>query len=159
MTYPTHVDENAAVVVHRDVVINAPIDRIWQLHVDVDGWSRWQTDIDSARSDGPLAVGSTFHWTTAGLSIDSTVYAIDAPHRILWGGPAHGIVGVHQWTFTADGDTTIVRTEESWDGEPVRADVENLRAALGASLTAWLDRLRTTAEAASARITAGALDG
>jgi hypothetical protein len=74
------------------------------------------------------------------------VYAVDAPHRILWGGPAHGITGIHEWTFTADGDATVVRTAESWDGEPVRADAGNLREALSASLVAWLGHLRRTAE-------------
>jgi uncharacterized protein YndB with AHSA1/START domain len=152
MTYPTHVDENATVLVRREIIIQAPIDVVWRLHVDVDGWTRWQTDIDSARADGPLRAGSTFHWTTAGLSIASTVYAIDAPHRILWGGPAHGIEGVHQWTFIPDGDRTIVRTEESWEGDPVRADAENLKTLLDGSLASWLGRLRGAAESTTARI-------
>src|SRR4051794_23586941 len=149
MTYPTHVDENASVLVRREITIQAPIDVVWRLHVDVDGWPRWQTDIDSARSDGPLRPGSTFHWTTAGLSIASTVYAVDAPHRILWGGPASGIDGVHQWTFIADAGRTTVHTEESWEGEPVREDADHLRTLLDGSLASWLDRLRGAAESAA----------
>ena len=86
------------------------------------------------------------HWSTAGLQIASTVYAVEAPHRILWGGPAQGIIGIHEWTFTAAGDATIVTTAESWDGKPVRADTDNLRQALDASLVSWLDHLRKTAE-------------
>jgi uncharacterized protein YndB with AHSA1/START domain len=142
----TSIDANAAVVVRREIRIEAPIDRVWQLHTDVNGWTAWQTDIDTAHTDGPLRPGSTFHWTTAGLSVASTVYAVDAPYRILWGGPAHGIAGIHEWTFTADGDGTLVRTAESWDGEPVRADADNLRQALDASLVSWLEHLRKTAE-------------
>lgn len=149
MTHPTGINESATVVVRRDVIIDAPADVVWQLHVDVNGWPHWQTDIDTAKADGPLHVGDTFHWSTAGLTIDSTVYALEAPHRILWGGPAHGITGVHEWTFTADGDRTIVRTAESWEGDPVRADADHLRAALDASLAGWLDRLRGAAEAAA----------
>ena len=146
MTYPERVDENAAIVVRRTIRINAPIDRLWRLHTDIDGWTQWQSDIDSAHTDGPIGVGSTFHWSTAGLSIASTVYALHAPRRILWGGPAHGITGIHQWTFTPDGDATVVHTEESWDGEPVRADRANLRDALDASLASWLEHLRKAAE-------------
>lgn len=140
------IDEGATVVVRRTIRIEAPIDRVWQLHIDVNGWTGWQTDIDTAHADGPLRPGATFHWTTAGLSIASTVYAVDAPHRVLWGGPAHGITGVHEWTFVADGDATVVRTAESWDGEPVRADPDNLRTALDDSLASWLEHLRKTAE-------------
>ncbi|MFI5494208.1 SRPBCC family protein [Actinoplanes sp. NPDC051859] len=142
----TSIEEDAAVVVRREIRIAAPIDRVWHLHTDVNGWRRWQTDIDTAYADGPLLPGSTFHWSTAGLNIASTVYAMAAPHRILWGGPAHGITGVHEWTFTAEGNRTLVRTAESWDGNPVRADPHNLRAALDTSLASWLDLLRAAAE-------------
>jgi hypothetical protein len=41
-----------------------------------------------------------------------------------------------------------VRTEESWDGEPVRADAGNRGAALDAALKAWLERLKKAAEPA-----------
>ena len=142
----TTIDENAAVVVRHEFRVEAPIDRVWALHTDVNRWTTWQSDIDTAYADGPLQPGATFHWSTAGLQIASTVYAIDAPHRILWGGPAQGITGIHEWTFTADGDATIVTTAESWDGNPVRADADNLRQALDASLIYWLDHLRKTAE-------------
>ncbi|OJF10200.1 SRPBCC family protein [Couchioplanes caeruleus] len=142
----TTIEENATVVVRREIRIAAPINRVWHLHTDVNGWTGWQSDIDTAYADGPLQAGATFHWSTVGLQIASTVYAIDAPHRILWGGPAHGITGIHEWTFTADGDATIVRTAESWDGNPVRADPDNLREALDASLASWLEQLRKTAE-------------
>ncbi|MEU8239414.1 SRPBCC family protein [Actinoplanes missouriensis] len=142
----TDIDTNAAVVVRHEIRINAPIDRVWALHTDVNRWTSWQTDVDTAYADGPLQQGSTFHWTTAGLSIASTVYAIEAPHRILWGGPAHGITGIHEWTFTPDGDATVVRTAESWDGNPVRADPDNLRQALDASIASWLELMRKTAE-------------
>ncbi|MGW6128732.1 SRPBCC family protein [Cellulomonas sp. NPDC055163] len=148
-TPPSTVDETAPVVVRREARIEAPIDLVWRLHTDVAGWPAWQTDIATAQLDGPLVPGATFRWTTHGLDIASTVYAVDAPRRILWGGPAQGITGVHEWTFTADGDATIVRTAESWEGEPVRADPDALRTALEASLGSWLDSLRTTAEAAT----------
>jgi len=142
----TDIDQNAAVVVRRAIRIGAPIDRVWQLHTDVDGWPAWQSDIDTASADGPLLPGMTFQWSTAGMRIASTVYAVDAPHRILWGGPAHGITGIHEWTLAADGDATVVHTAESWDGEPVRADTDNLRAALDDSLASWLEQLRKAAE-------------
>lgn len=146
LTMITDIDQNAAVVVRRAIRIGAPIDRVWQLHTDVDGWPAWQSDIDTASADGPLLPGMTFQWSTAGMRIASTVYAVDAPHRILWGGPAHGITGIHEWTLAADGDATVVHTAESWDGEPVRADTDNLRAALDDSLASWLEQLRKAAE-------------
>ncbi|MEV6171606.1 SRPBCC family protein [Streptomyces sp. NPDC051954] len=146
MAYPTTIDENAPAVVDRTIRIAAPVERVWQLHTEIGSWPGWQPAITEARLEGPVAPGTTFHWSTAGLSIDSTVYSVDAPHRILWGGPAHGITGVHEWTFTEDGDGVVVRTRESWAGAPVEADRENLTAALDESIVAWLDALKKAAE-------------
>ena len=88
------------------------------------------SSLDGARADGPLEVGSVCHWQTGGLEITSTVEEVDAPHRIVWGGPAQGIVAVHLWVLSEiDGDV-LVRTEESWEGEPVEAAVETMQGLL-----------------------------
>ncbi|MFE9258555.1 SRPBCC family protein [Streptomyces sp. NPDC006879] len=147
MNYPTTVDEGAPVVADHTIRIDATLERLWQVHTGIDTWPCWQSDISEARLDGPVAPGTTFHWVTAGLSIDSTIYAVEAPHRILWGGPAHGITGIHEWTFTEDHEGgVVVRTKESWAGAPVDADRDNLEAALNNSLRGWLDALKTAAE-------------
>ncbi|WP_053717525.1 hypothetical protein [Saccharothrix sp. NRRL B-16348] len=90
-------------------------------------------------------MGAAFAWETFGLSITSTVAEVVPLRRTCWGGPAHGIVGVHVWTFAAEGDHVVVTTEESWDGPPVLADVPTMQAALDASLTAWLGHLEAAA--------------
>ncbi|GAA1134366.1 MULTISPECIES: SRPBCC family protein [Streptomyces violaceusniger group] len=146
MTYPTTIDEYAPIVAGHTIRIAAPLERVWQLHTRIGSWPDWQPAITEARLDGPIAPGTTFHWLTAGMSINSTIYAVDAPHRILWGGLAHGITGLHEWTFTEDGDVVVVRTRESWAGTPVDADRDNLAAVLDDSLSAWLDALKKTAE-------------
>ncbi|MGC5009374.1 SRPBCC family protein [Streptosporangium sp. DT93] len=145
----TTIDTAAPVVVRLETVIDAPPSRVWDLHTDVNAWPSWQADITAASADGPLAEGSVFHWSTFGMDIPSTVHALDPGRRILWGGPAHGITGVHEWVFTEQDGRTLVRTAESWDGEPIRADRDAMRAALEGSLTAWLAHLKQTAESAS----------
>jgi hypothetical protein len=140
------INATAPVITRDEIVIAAPIETIWGIQTDVPGWPAWQPDVDSAEADGPLAVGSVFRWSTAGLDITSTVTEVDAPRRIAWGGPAQGIVAVHVWTLTEQVDGVLVHTEESWEGEPVTAQTEQLQAALDASLRAWLENLKRTAE-------------
>ncbi|MFJ8039858.1 SRPBCC family protein [Kitasatospora sp. NPDC096147] len=144
-----HIDRTAPAVVELSTTVRAPLARLWELHTDVAAWPSWLPDVDSTETTGPLAVGSVFRWHTHGLDITSTVLELIPRHRIVWGGPAHGIEGVHVWTFeeTADGEVTV-RTEESWSGAPVDAEPEALGRALRQSLESWLDTLRTTAEAA-----------
>jgi hypothetical protein len=66
--------------------------------------------------------------------------------RIAWGGPAHGIDGIHVWTFDERAGLVVVSTRESWDGEPVRADPAGLGEALEQSLRSWLAALKQKAE-------------
>ncbi|MFD5566144.1 SRPBCC family protein [Kitasatospora griseola] len=140
------IDETAPVIVRLSTVIDAPIATVWALHTDIDAWADWNADVDRAELDGPLQPGSAFHWKTHGLDITSTVREIVPGERLVWGGPANGIDGVHVWTFEQTGDQVTVRTEESWSGAPVDAAVEELGRALEHSLTTWLASLKARAE-------------
>lgn len=140
------INVDAPVISRDEILIQAPIEAIWQIQTDVAGWPSWQPDVDGAQVDGPLSVGSVFRWQTAGLDITSTVEEVDAPRRIVWGGPAQGIVAVHVWTLDQQGDGVLVGTAESWEGDPVTAKVEELQAALDGSLHVWLQNLKRVAE-------------
>jgi Polyketide cyclase / dehydrase and lipid transport len=119
------INAAAPVITRDEIVIDAPIETIWEIQTDVPGWPAWQPEVDGAQADGPLAAGSVFSWQTAGLDI----------------------VAVHAWTLTERDVGVLVHTEESWEGEPVIAQIEALQAALDASLRAWLENLKRTAEA------------
>ncbi len=141
------IDESAPVIVRLSTVIDAPLERVWALHADIDAWASWNADVDRAVLDGPLQPGNSFHWHTHGLDITSTIREIVPGERLVWGGPAGGIDGVHVWTFRETGDGRVaVHTEESWAGAPVEAAAEQLGQALKESLTTWLASLKTRAE-------------
>lgn len=143
------VDRNAQVIVDLSIEIEASQQIVWRIQTGIDQWPTWQKNVSKARLAGPLAVGSTFQWETHGLPIVSSIREVDPMRRIVWGGPAQGIEGVHVWTFTPTSKGVIVHTTESWDGPPIAADPDGMRAALTASLNAWLADLKTTAEAAN----------
>ncbi|MFF4852109.1 SRPBCC family protein [Streptomyces sp. NPDC001194] len=152
MTTSVTVDETAPVIVRLNTVIDAPPATVWGLHTDIAHWPAWNADIDRAEVHGPLLPGNSFSWHTHGLDITSTVYELVPGERIVWGGPAAGITGIHVWTFepTTDGtDRTTVRTEESWAGAPVEAAADELGKALHASLEAWLSHLKSRSEQAA----------
>src|SRR5271157_672084 len=134
MSIPTGIDSDAPVRAHHEIDINAPLDTIWRLHTDVNSWPAWQTDISAARIDGAFQPGASFEWTSYGFTVVSTIYAVAERARVLWGGTAGGITGVH------------VTTDESFAGEPVEADVTGMQSALDSSLVAWLGHLKAAAE-------------
>ncbi|MEE1821286.1 SRPBCC family protein [Streptomyces sp. BE20] len=140
------IDENAPVIVRLAIEIDAPLETVWSLHTGIDDWPVWNTDVDQARLEGPLAEGASFTWRTHGLDITSTVHELVPGTRIAWGGPANGIEGIHVWTFEQTGDRVTVHTEESWSGAPVDAASDQLRHALRTSLEDWLTCLKNRAE-------------
>ncbi|MEU9047409.1 MULTISPECIES: SRPBCC family protein [unclassified Kitasatospora] len=145
---PSGIDRAAPVIARRELPISASATAVWDLLTSVPDWPSWQPDITEARALTPLAPGAVFHWRTAGLDITSTVYALEAPRLILWGGPSQGVTAIHQWTLTPRAGATLVATEESWDGAPVRADPAGIGQALDQSLLQWLLHLKSAAERA-----------
>lgn len=140
------INENAPVITRDEIVINAPLQLVWDIQTDVEAWPLWQPDVGSARSNGPLLIGSSFRWQTAGLDITSTVTAIEPLRRIEWGGPGNGINAVHVWTFGQTAGGVLVKTEESWQGEPINAAIKQMQTALDDSLAQWLRNLKDHAE-------------
>ncbi|TLS43645.1 Shy6-polyketide cyclase [Streptomyces montanus] len=143
------IDRSAPVIVELTTTIDATPETLWALHTDVNAWPTWNLGIEKAHLPGDFAEGSVFDWETAGLSISSTIMEVRPLRRTVWGGPAHGIEGVHVWIFepaTGGRGPTAVTTLESWAGAPVEADPEGMRAALERSLLAWLEALKTAAE-------------
>ena len=147
----TWIDESAPVITRDEIVVRASPEQVWHLQTDIASWPTWQSQVERAEPEGPVAEGMTFRWLSSGLDITSTVTHVETGHRLVWGGTAQGITGVHAWTFTstADGRGTTVRTEESWAGDPVEAHPEELEALLDASLRTWLRELKATAESGS----------
>jgi hypothetical protein len=95
VTNPTALDVTAPVLAHHEIDINAALENVWALQVDVNGWTRWNRDMTAAHLDGPFLPGASFSWESYGFPVTSTIYEVDANHRILWGGTAGGITGVH----------------------------------------------------------------
>jgi hypothetical protein len=54
---------------------------------------------------------------------------------------------VHEWIFTESEGGVHVVTNESFAGEPVRADAAGMQALLDASLVPTLEHLKAAAEA------------
>jgi hypothetical protein len=154
MTVPTQIDGDAPVLARHEILVQAPIDAIWQLHTDVDNWPTWQKDITVANVAGRFEPGASFEWTSAGFTVTSTIYDVSPPTgdvspraRTLWGGTAQGITGIHEWTFTDMTQGVLVATNESFAGAPVDSDPSTMQSMLDTSLVSWLLHLQAAAEA------------
>jgi uncharacterized protein YndB with AHSA1/START domain len=146
------IDLSAPVVSRHSVTVTASADTVWRLLTDIDAWTTWLPEIPYARVEtpGPLAPGSVFRWSAAGMEIESTILQVRPQERIVWrgyGDGPDGVLGVHVWALTPAGDGVEVSTEESFAGPPVDADGASFQEGLDTTLTMWLGRLKRTAEA------------
>ncbi|WP_330272965.1 SRPBCC family protein [Lentzea sp. NBC_00516] len=159
----------AAQLHHRtETRINAPLDTVWKVQTEVEGWPAWQKAVTTAKrlDEGELKAGSKFEWTTPApatpvspattLNITSTVLGIKTGECVRWSGPAVGQglgidEGVHVWTFTEVDGGVLVRTEESWTGAQLEADPATAIKVLAPGLDFWLADLKAAAEARPAQ--------
>ena len=111
-----NIDTNAPVFARREIIIEAPIEKVWNIQTGIDRWSEWQPDVTSAKLDGDLKAGTIFRWKAKGLSIVSTLHTVEPNRRIGWTGNSLGMSAIHNWTFEAQGNVTRVVTEESLNG-------------------------------------------
>jgi len=111
-----NIDRNAPMSARKEIFIEAPPEKVWALHTDINGWPRWQPDISSATLEGNLAAGTVFRWKAKGLGITSTLQEVEPNLRISWTGNSLGMRAVHVWTFEPQDNGTRVVTEESLSG-------------------------------------------
>ena len=111
-----NIDTNAPVFAHKEIIIHAPVEKVWQIQTDIENWNKWQPDITSAKLEGSLAAGTIFRWKAMGLNIVSTLHSVKPHQQIGWTGISLGMFAIHNWKFEARGATTLVVTEESLSG-------------------------------------------
>jgi uncharacterized protein YndB with AHSA1/START domain len=141
-----NIDPTAPAVARREILIHAPVEKVWQIQADIENWSAWQSDIASAKLNGGLKTGATFRWKAQGLTITSRLHTVQPPHRLGWTGIALGMSAIHNWTFESRGDATLAVSEESLSGWLTRLMLFFDPHFLEKSLEATLQRLKVKAE-------------
>lgn len=141
-----NIDTNAPVFARKEIVIHAPVEKVWELQTDIENWKRWQPDITSAKLEGALEAGTIFRWKAKGLNIVSTLHTVIPLKQIGWTGLSLGMFAIHNWMFEARGKTTLVVTEESLSGWLTRLMILLDPRFLEKSLETSLNNLKFVAE-------------
>lgn len=141
-----NIDTNAPVFARKEIVIHAPVEKVWELQTDIENWKRWQPDITAAKLEGALEAGTIFRWKAKGLNIVSTLHTVIPLKQIGWTGLSLGMFAIHNWMFEARGKTTLVVTEESLSGWLTRLMILLDPQFLEKSLETSLNNLKFMAE-------------
>lgn len=65
--------ENAPVKAASEIVIRAPVEKVWQILTTINEWPNWQSTVSAAHLDGPLEPGTSFNSTNGGAEIKSRI--------------------------------------------------------------------------------------
>jgi uncharacterized protein YndB with AHSA1/START domain len=68
-----NIDRNAPMAARREIIIAAPVEKVWNVLTDIERWPEWQSDIVTVQLEGGLKVGTVFRWKAKGLAITSTL--------------------------------------------------------------------------------------
>lgn len=145
---------DAPAIARGEIEIAASPEIVWGVLTDIAEWPRWNSDVKSASLEGPLAPGTRFRWKAGPGTITSTLQQVEPPHLIGWTGTTMGIDAIHVHRLEPRGDTTLVRSEESWEGLLVRLLRGPLTRSLQKAIDSGLGHLKAEAEDRAAKASA-----
>jgi uncharacterized protein YndB with AHSA1/START domain len=142
----TGINREAPVVGKSELEISAPPERVWAVLTDLDQWPTWNADVKSMQFGKSVAPGSTFRWKAGPGRISSVIGRVEPPLLIAWTGRTLGIKATHFWILEPQNGSTLVRTEESYDGLVAHVFRGSLQKTLDEALERGLRCLKTEVE-------------
>jgi len=140
------INDRAPASTRHQIVIQAPIEKVWNLLSDIDRWPSWNPAISSSKLEGPLASGTSFRWKSKSAPIVSILHEVVPQKRISWTGKSMGAKAIHIWELEAQENNVLVKTGESFDGWIVKLLKGMMQKTLDQSLQEWLLCLKYTVE-------------
>ncbi len=142
-----------SIVVREAALIQAPVDRVWDVFSRLDGWSQWDPGLSGLHfvRGAPWKRGSVAEFHVQRLGGRSLVRAeiieSDPPRKILWLGNRCGIYGQHSFVFEPEGEGTRATTAVVFSGPFLSLAYLVLpEERLRKTFKQWLAGLRTAAE-------------
>jgi uncharacterized protein YndB with AHSA1/START domain len=110
------IDEAAPITSSSGIVIDAPVERVWEVLADLRGWAAWHGTYE-LKELGEVRPGERFRWKIRGASIRSTFAIVDPGRELTWTGVAYGAKAVDQHLLEpVEGGRTRVTVAESLSG-------------------------------------------
>jgi uncharacterized protein YndB with AHSA1/START domain len=139
------VDDKAPVRASYEVLIEAPVERVWGLLSDVPGWGNWNPEVHDVRLDSRVEADARFEWRNGKARIRSRFAVVGAEREIAWTGVSSGAKAVHRHVLEPAGPgVTRVFSEESMAGPLLVLFFDGAK--LQAGMEEWLATLKTAAE-------------
>jgi len=143
--------ETTALFAHNEIIIDASVEKIWKLLVDLRQWPVWYPNVTELQvlSGGPiLQQGTHWQWKTFDTLFESDAYESEPYSRLGWYGylPGTEPAFCHTWYLAARGESCLVITEESAKGPEAEKIRKQDEAMMHRGHRLWLEALKWMAE-------------
>jgi uncharacterized protein YndB with AHSA1/START domain len=140
------INRAAPIVAARETEIAAVRELVWEVLTGIGEWPSWNPDVKSVSMQDSVSQGSQFRWQAGPGRITSTLEHVEPPRRVAWSGKAFGLKAMHLYVLESRNGTTLVRTEESYDGLVAHVFRARLQKTLEGALESGLRHLKIEAE-------------
>ena len=89
------LDDRAAIKASGEIEINAPVDQVWEVLIDLSAWPRFDPNFSDVKLASTIAVGARASFKIRGFPIQGTFAVVRPNHELTW-------VGKSLWTKAID---------------------------------------------------------
>ena len=138
------INDNASIKDGHSIIINASIDQVWAVLVDIEKWSDWNTAIKNVNVNGEVSPGTDFRWTFDGTKFKSQIQSADKPTSLTWTGKSKLAKSIHVWQLEPDENQTIASLSTSIQGK--FTILFNNHQKVYNDILIWLEKLKEVSE-------------
>ncbi len=138
------INENAGIRDSHSTIINANIEKVWDILVDMESWPNWNPEVKKVTVNGEVAEGTTFKWIQGRTHGNSQIQQVKKPSSLTWTSKAKLVKRIYVWSLESDENQTIATVSASFQGALVVL-VENHQKVYNELLN-WLELLKKEAE-------------
>jgi hypothetical protein len=110
------INEKAPVLVRKQILVNAPAGKIWNLLTDVNQWKFWQPEVKDPVLEGPFEKGSIIRYKALMVSCALTVLEAVPTRHLAWTGESAGKTLLTIWNLEEVPGGILVKADSTFDG-------------------------------------------
>lgn len=139
------INDKAPMIVRREIVIDAPVEKVWEILADIGEWPEWYTGTAIRKRPKKFEANHYFYWKQGGVKIRSRLVKVEKPNILTWVGRVSWLKSIQVWQFQEVGPKkTKVKADESLEGAWISRFTTLEK--LNKELNLWLNLLKIRVE-------------
>ena len=108
-------------VIEEEILINAPLNKVWKIFTDLTCWVDWNSVLKDVSTDhASISKGETFSCSLRPfifpVHFETFIEEVELHERVVWSGSKYGIFARHEFIFEMLEDHVRVISRETFKG-------------------------------------------